>query len=83
MQMPKEWTETEVPEGGKLLRKELYEYHNQKGEYSIELFETLKGEFYAIATPMDNESKLIIYGSNITVTRALALSTVIDKIERE
>lgn len=80
--MPREWTEAEIPEGGKLLKKELYEYHTEKGEYSIELFETMKGEFYAIAVPNDSE-KLIIYGSNITTSRALALSVVIDKIERE
>jgi hypothetical protein len=82
MQMPKLWTESEVPEGGKLLRKELFEYHTEKGEYLIELFETMKGEFYAIGTPQESD-KLIVYGSNITVSRALALSVVMDKIERE
>ncbi|MCX7572151.1 hypothetical protein OS242_19695 [Tumebacillus sp. DT12] len=82
MQMPKEWHESEVPEGGTLLRKETYEYQNAKGDYSIEVYENLKGEFYAIGIPKDDE-RLIIYGSNITTSRAMALSTVMDKIERE
>ena len=82
MQMPREWTESEVPEGGKLVKKELYEYQTEKGEYDIELFETMDGQFYAIAVPREDE-RLIIYGSNITASRALALSIVMDKIERE
>lgn len=82
MQMPKEWQEAEVPEGGTLLRKETYEYQTEKGEYDIEVYENLKGEFYAIGVPRHDE-RLIIYGSNITTSRALALSVVMDKIERE
>ena len=82
MQMPREWTESEVPEGGTLLKKETYEYQNEKGDYSIELFENLKGEFYAIGVPKESE-KLIVFGSNITVSRALALSVVMEKIDRE
>ncbi|PWK11331.1 hypothetical protein [Tumebacillus permanentifrigoris] len=82
MQMPKEWHEAEVPEGGTLLRKETYEYQTEKGDYDIEVFENMKGEFYAIGVPRDDE-RLIIYGSNITTSRALALSVVLDKIERE
>lgn len=82
MQMPKEWNEAEVPEGGALVRKELFEYSTEKGCFDIELYETLKGEFYAIGVPKDDE-RMIIYGSNITATRAMALSVVMDKIERE
>ncbi|ASS76159.1 hypothetical protein CIG75_15245 [Tumebacillus algifaecis] len=82
MQMPKEWTEAEIPEGGTLLRKETYEYQTEKGDFQIEVFENLKGEFYAIGTPQ-NGDKLIVYGSNLTTSRALALSVVLDKIERE
>jgi hypothetical protein len=82
MQMPQQWTEAEVPEGGTLLRKEIYEYHNEKGEYVIELFEKIDGQCYAIGVPKEDE-RLIIFGSNITATRAMALSIVIDKIERE
>ncbi|WP_132944643.1 hypothetical protein [Tumebacillus sp. BK434] len=82
MQMPKEWTETEIPEGGTLLRKETYEYQTEKGDFNIEVYENLKGEFYAIGTPNSGD-KLIVYGSNITTSRALALSVVLDKIERE
>ncbi|HEU4963813.1 MAG TPA: hypothetical protein VFV52_08170 [Bacilli bacterium] len=83
MQMPKLWTEAEVPEGGgTLLKKELYEYHTQKGEYQIELFERMNGECYAIAVPKDDE-RLIVFGSNITTSKALALSVVMEKIERD
>jgi hypothetical protein len=82
MQMPREWTEAEVPEGGKLVKKELYEYQAEKGDYDIELFETMDGQFYAIGIPRDDE-RLIVYGSNITASKALALSIVMDKIERE
>jgi hypothetical protein len=82
MQMPREWKETDVPEGGTLVRKEMFEYTNDKGEYQIEVFENMKGEFWAIAVPRDDE-RLIIYGSNITSTRAMALSIVLDKIERD
>ncbi|KEO81654.1 hypothetical protein [Tumebacillus flagellatus] len=82
MQMPKEWHEAEVPEGGKLLRKESYEYQTDKGDFDIEVFENMKGEFYAIAVPRDDE-RLVIYGSNVTTSRALALSVVMEKIERE
>lgn len=82
MQMPKLWTEAEVPEGGSLLKKELFEYHTQKGEYLIELFEKVNGECYAIATPKTDE-RLIVFGSNLTTSKALALSVVMEKIERE
>jgi hypothetical protein len=82
VQMPKEWTEAEVPEGGALLRKESYEYQTEKGDFLIEVFENMKGEFYAIGTPIGGD-KLIVYGSSITTSRALALSIVMEKIERE
>jgi hypothetical protein len=82
MQMPQNWNEAEIPEGGALLRKELFEYSNEKGRYDIELFEDTEGKFYAIGVPKDDE-RMIIYGSNVVASRAMALSIVMDKIERE
>lgn len=82
MQMPKEWNEAEMPEGGVLVRKELFEYTTEKGRFDIELFENLDGKFYAIGLPKDDD-RMIIYGSNVTETKAMALSIVMDKIERE
>lgn len=76
------WHQIELPEGSQLVRKELFEYTSEKGDYTIELFENRKGEFYAIGTPRHSD-KLIIYGSPVMAEAIMALQTVIEKIERE
>lgn len=77
------WREVELPEGTELLRKELYDFNTGKGQFQIELFETVSGKFFAIGTDKDPNAKMIIYGSDITDDKRKALQVVIDKIERE
>lgn len=76
------WNQISLPEGSELLRKEQFEYTNQKGTYLIEMFETMKEEYYAIGIPK-GDGKVIVYGSPILPDKTVALQTVIDKIERE
>ncbi|WP_018131063.1 hypothetical protein [Effusibacillus pohliae] len=77
------WSEVELPEGAELLKKELYDYNSEKGQFLIELFETIDGKFYAIGTNKNPDAKMIIYGSNVVYDKRMALQTVIEKIERE
>ena len=77
------WNRVELPEGAELLKKELYDYNSEKGQFLIELFETIDGKFYAIGTNKDPDAKMIIYGSNVVYDKRMALQTVIEKIERE
>ncbi|MDI3329007.1 MAG: hypothetical protein QJR06_10660 [Alicyclobacillaceae bacterium] len=76
------WKSVEVPEGASLLRKERFTYQAEHGEYDIELFETPSGEYYAVGTP-HLADKIVVFGSPVVADPALALQTVIDKIERE
>jgi hypothetical protein len=76
------WRQVQIPENSELTRKEWFDYANEKGSFLIELFENMKGEFYAIGTPKDPD-KLIVYGSPIMTDKVMALQTVIEKIERE
>jgi hypothetical protein len=77
------WHGAELPEGAELLKKELFDYNSEKGQFQIELFETVRGQFYAIGTNKDPDAKMIIYGSNVVSNKLMALQTVIEKIERE
>jgi hypothetical protein len=76
------WRQLDLPAGAQLLRKEVFEYASDQGEFIIELFENANGEFYAIGTPRHSD-KLIIYGSPTVSDSFLAMQTVIEKIERE
>jgi hypothetical protein len=76
------WHNLELPEGAQLVRKELFEYSSDKGDFIIELFENVKGEYYAIGTPRHSD-KLIIYGSPVMSDSFMAMQTVIEKIEQE
>lgn len=77
------WREVELLGKAELLKKELYDYTSEKGQFQIELFETMQGTFYAIGTNKDPAAKMIIYGSDVVTDRRAALQTVIGKIERE
>jgi hypothetical protein len=77
------WREVELPEGTELLRRELYDFNSEKGQFQIELFETINGKYFAIGTEKDPDAKMIIYGSDITNDKRKALQVVIEKISRE
>ena len=77
------WREVELPEGSELLRKELYDYNTEKGQFQIELFETINGKYFAIGTEKDPDAKLVIYGSDVTDDKRKALQVVVEKIDRQ
>jgi hypothetical protein len=76
------WTGVNLPEGAELLKKEVFTYTVRDQEFTIELFEQNDGKYYAIGVPKD-DSRLIIYGSNIVDDKRTALQIVVNKIERE
>jgi hypothetical protein len=71
-----------LPEGGILKRKELYQYTSPHNVYNIELFENQDGSYYAIGVPQEGQ-RLVVYGTNETKSRQMALQILIDKIRRE
>lgn len=83
MSEEKTWHGFELAEGAELLKKEWFDYNNEKGQYQIELFETITGKFFAIGTPKDPDEQMVIYGSSVVDDKYLALRITIDKIERE
>ncbi len=80
--MSRDWKTLRIREDAELLRKEWFAYQVGDDRFTIELFETTKGEFYAIGTPADS-SRLFIYGSSVVSTAALALEQTMKKINRE
>lgn len=80
MQSHEFWHQLDLPENAQLVRKETFEYSSPKGEFLIELFETIEGKYYAIGTPR-HEDRLIIYGSPVLNEAKQALQVVIGKIE--
>lgn len=76
------WEQIELPSGGELWRKELYHYRIRGNDYEIELFCSQDGAYYAIGTPADKE-RLVIYGSQVVGSPALALKQALKKINRD
>lgn len=83
MSETKTWHSIELPEGAELVKQEWFEYSSEKGQFQIELFETISGTFYAIGIPKGEDEKLVIYGSSVVHDKAMALQIVIEKITRE
>ncbi|BCJ86511.1 hypothetical protein [Effusibacillus dendaii] len=77
------WRTVELPEGSDLVKKELFDFQCEKGQFLIELFETMDGKFYAIGTDKDPNAKMVIYGSHVVSDKRIALQTVLEKIDRE
>jgi hypothetical protein len=71
-----------LPQGAKLVKKELFEYVTPDNVYDIELYTQADSHCYAIGVPREGE-KLIVYGSNIVPAPELAIQNVIDKIARD
>ncbi len=80
--MDNTWKTIKLREGAELLRKEQYLYRIADQEFTIELFETSKDEYYAIGVPV-NTDKLMIYGSSIVNDPVKALNQTIRKIDRD
>jgi len=80
--MKTEWNEIKLQEGTELLRKEQFIYRIANEEYTIELFESHNGEYYAIGVPVHTD-RLLIYGSSIVNDPRKALDQTIRKINRD
>ncbi|MHB1683746.1 MAG: hypothetical protein ACYCYO_13115 [Bacilli bacterium] len=80
--MTGDWKAIRIREDAELQRKEWFTYQVGDERFNIELFETQKGEFYAIGTPEDS-SRLFIYGSSLVSDAALALEQTVKKINRD
>ena len=80
--MKSEWKELKLQEGTELLRMEQFIYRIANAEYTIELFESHNGEYYAIGEPAHTD-KLMIYGSSIVNDPRKALDQTIRKINRD
>ncbi|MHB1628657.1 MAG: hypothetical protein ACYCVB_09870 [Bacilli bacterium] len=80
--MSRDWKTIRIREDAELQRKEWFTYQVGASRFNIELFETARGDFYAIGTPADS-SRLFIYGSSLVSDAALALEQAIKKINRD
>ena len=80
--MKSEWKELKLQEGTELLHKEQFIYRIANAEYTIELFESHNGEYYAIGVPVHTD-RLLIYGSSIVNDPRKALDQTIRKINRD
>ena len=80
--MENNWKTLNLHEGAELFRKEQFLYHIADQDYTIELFESIKGEYYAIGLPA-NSDKLMIYGSSIVNDPVKALQQTLRKIDRD
>ena len=80
--MENNWKTLKLREGAELFRKEQYLYRIAEQDYTIELFESIKGEYYAIGVPANSDT-LMIYGSSIVTDPIKALHQAIRKIDRD
>jgi len=76
------WTATRLKPGAELWRTERFSYRMKGREFTIELFTSLEGSHYAIATPADADV-IIVYGSQVVESAQLALEQAIKKIDRD
>lgn len=65
-----------------LWRKESFVYTIAGEPFDLELFSSQDGRYYAIGMPAD-KSRLIIYGSQIVDSEAIAIDQTIKKINRD
>ena len=80
--MESHWKGLKLQEGAELLRKEYFLYRVADEEYDIELFESHKGEYYAIGVPAHSD-KLMIYGSSVVDDPVKAIQQTLRKINRD